>query len=136
MLFGSPGSRSGSGKIPNPDPLSTKKTCNSNFLVIKFSEIQFCLNNFLSLILVLSSIRIPNRTFFFKPDPWIRIWIRKKCTYLFIYLSIYILTTYSPWHTYHYNDDEKWLYMCCFPLTPFPIFHLCSYRFVIEHRES
>ena len=44
-LFGSPGS--GSGKLPEPGPLSTKKTpCNSNFLVIKFSKIQFHPSNF------------------------------------------------------------------------------------------
>ena len=48
-LFGSPGS--GSGKIQDLDPLSSKDPCNSNFLVIKLSKIQFRPNNFLSLIL-------------------------------------------------------------------------------------
>ena len=31
-LFGKPGT--GSGKIPDPDPLSKKDPCNSNFLFI------------------------------------------------------------------------------------------------------
>ena len=36
-LFGSPGS--GSGTIPDPDPLSTKKPCNYNFIqLLKFDQ--------------------------------------------------------------------------------------------------
>ena len=48
---------SGSWKIPDPDPgkyrilYPQKDPCNSNFLVIKLSKIQFRTNNFLSLIL-------------------------------------------------------------------------------------
>ena len=49
--FGSSGSRSWSGKIPDPDPLSTKRPLEFKFSrYIKLSKIHFRPNNFLSLI--------------------------------------------------------------------------------------